>query len=207
LGQWSHRRRGGRRSASAPTVGGPQLCGQGRRRLRRRGGLGGGVGLEGGDGLARNAVWRPHGNGQRRPRESRPAAPFFWQGDGFVDGANEAMPLALRPRGPAGRLACARDGSRCRCAGAWPPGPTARPRRPSPWARRTVNRQTEAPRLGLGSTTEFSQPPYIGAREHRRVAGKGGVPALFWSVVTPTPSSSFNPVRPFRNCKTPKSSN
>jgi hypothetical protein len=32
----------------------------------------------------------------------------------------------------------------------------------------------------------------------------GGMPALFWSAVTPAPSSSFIPVRPFRNCKTPK---
>jgi hypothetical protein len=56
---------------AAVRLGGPATAGrvQGLRRGAREG-----VGLEGGDGLARNAARRPHGHGQRRRREKRAAA-------------------------------------------------------------------------------------------------------------------------------------
>jgi hypothetical protein len=45
------------------------------------------------------------GQGRAVAQGNSTAAPFFWQGDGFDDDANETAPLALRPRGPAGHLA------------------------------------------------------------------------------------------------------
>jgi hypothetical protein len=78
LGQWSlRRRRGGWRSASAPTAGGLRPCGQDRRWHRRRGSLGGGEegwpALDGaGGGIRRRAAprWRrrPRGRARRQRR-------------------------------------------------------------------------------------------------------------------------------------------
>jgi hypothetical protein len=84
---------------------------------------------------------------------------------------------ALRPRGQLaaclrqGRLAMPLTPARSRS------GPQLGRDAPPPWAQRTVNKRTEAPRLGLGSTAEFPRLPYIGAHVLRRVAGRAGVPA------------------------------
>jgi hypothetical protein len=53
----------------------------------------------------------------------------FWQGESLGDVADEALPLALRPRGPAGRLACKGTQRGSARGGAWPGGPAAKPQR------------------------------------------------------------------------------
>jgi hypothetical protein len=105
--------------------------------------------------------------------------------------AGEGSAAGLKASRPAGRLHAPGVPWVAACASAWPLGPAARPRRSLPWARRTVHKRTEAPRLGLGSTPEFPRLPYTGARVLRRVAERAGVPALFWSAATPTPNSSL----------------
>jgi hypothetical protein len=73
-----------------------------------------------------------------------------------------------------------------------------------PWARRTIDKRTETPRLGLGSTTKFPQLPYTGTHVLQRVAGRAGAHASSGARRRRRRVPVLFHLRRFENAKLPK---
>jgi hypothetical protein len=97
-----------------------------RRPGQLQGGQGKGRSRSGGGGLAQEAELcggGGYGVSDGKNRDGGGVRLCFWQGKSLDDVADEALPLALRSRGPAGRLACRGAQRGSACSGAWPGGP------------------------------------------------------------------------------------
>jgi hypothetical protein len=97
-----------------------------RRPGQLQGGQGKGWSRSGGGGLAQEAELcggGGYGVSDGKNRDGGGVRLCFWQGKSLDDVADEALPLALRSRGPVGRLACRGAQRGSARSSAWPGGP------------------------------------------------------------------------------------